>query len=106
MWKYFSANSTSVYINVLPDLVREYNNTRHSSIKIAPTNANKKENELRVWRNLYPDHLKIKDIKPKFSIGDRVRISKKKKTFEKGYTTRWTEEIFTIVEVKRTSPVT
>ena len=29
-----------------------------------------------------------------------------KKTFEKGYTTRWTEEIFTIVEVKRTSPVT
>ena len=34
MWKYFSANSTNVYINVLPDLVREYNNTRHSSIKI------------------------------------------------------------------------
>ena len=46
------------------------------------------------------------DIKPKFSVGDRVRISKKKNTFEKGYTTRWTEEIFTIVEVKRTSPVT
>ena len=33
-------------------------------------------------------------------------ISKQKKTFEKGYTTRWTEEIFTIIEVKRTSPVT
>ena len=37
---------------------------------------------------------------------DKVRISKKKKTFEKGYTTRWTEEIFTIAEVKRTSSVT
>ena len=106
MWKYFSANSRNVYINVLPDLVREYNNTRHSSIKMAPTKANKKENELRVWRNLYPDYPAIKDIKPKFSVGDRLRTSKKKKTFEKGYTTRWTEEIFTIAKVKRTSLVT
>ena len=72
---------------------------------MTPTKASKKKNELRAWRNLYPDHLEIKDIKPKFSVGDNVRISKKKKTFEKGYTTRWTEEIFMIVEVKRTSPV-
>ena len=106
MWKYFSAHSTNVYINVLPDLVREYNNTRHSSIKMTPTKASKKENELRVWRNLCPNHLEIKDIKPKISVGNKVRISKKKKTLEKGYTTRWTEEIFTIAEVKRTSPVT
>ena len=106
MCKYFSAESTNVYIDALPDLVREYNNTRHSSSKMTPTNASKKENELRVWRNLYPDHLEIKDIKPKFSVGDRVRISKKKKTFEKGYTTRWTEEIFTIIEVNPTSPLT
>ena len=106
MWKYFSAESTNVYIGVLPDLVKEYNNTRHSSIKLTPTNASKKENELRVWRNLYPDHLKIKDIKPKFSVGNKVWISLIKNTFEKGYTTRWTEEIFTIIEVKRTLPVT
>ena len=106
MWKYFSANSTNVYIDVLPDLVKEYNNTRHCSIKITPVQASKKENELMVWRNLYPEHLEIHDINPKFSVGDKVRISKKKKTFEKGYTTRWTEEIFTIVEVKRTSPMT
>ena len=68
--------------------------------------ASKKENELRVWRNLYPKHLEIQDINPKFSVGDKVKISKKKKTFKKGCTTRWTEEIFTIVEVKRTSRVT
>ena len=83
MWKYFSANSTNVYINVLPDLVREYNNTRHSSIKMTLVKASKKENELRVWRNLYPDHLEIYDIKPKFSVGDKVRISKKEKDFRK-----------------------
>ena len=106
MWKYFTANSTNHYINVLSDLVKEYNNTRHSSIKMTPVKASKKENELDVWRNLYPEHLEIYDIKPKFSVGDKVRISKKKKTFEKGYTTRWTEEIFTIVEVKPTQPPT
>ena len=106
MWKYLTANSTNAYLNVLSDLVKEYNNTRHSSIKMTPTNASKKGNELTVWRNLYPEHLEIRDIYPKFSVGDKVRISKKKKTFEKGYTTRWTEEIFTIVEVKHTSPQT
>ena len=83
MWKYFSANSTNVYINALPDLVREYNSTRHSSIKMTPTNASKKENKLRVWRNIYPDHLEIDDIKLKFSVGDNVRISKKKKLSRK-----------------------
>ena len=106
MWKYFSANSMNVYMKTLPDLVKKYNNTRHSSIKMTLVKASKKEKELRVWRNLYPEHLEIHDINPKFSVWDKVRISKKKKTFEKGYTTRWTEEIFTIIEVKRTSPVT
>ena len=50
MFKYFSANSTNVCIDVLPDLVKEYNNTRHSSIKMTPVQASKKENELTVWR--------------------------------------------------------
>ena len=106
MWKYFSAKSTNVYIDQLPDLVKQYNNTRHSSIKMTPVKASKKENKLRVWRNLYPEHLEILDIKPKFSVGDKVRISKKKKTLKKRYTTRWTKDIFTIIEVKLTSPVT
>ena len=60
---------------------------------MTPVEASKKKNELTVWRNLYPDRLKNIDINPKSSIGDKVRISKKKKTFEKGYTTRWTEQI-------------
>ena len=70
---------------------------------MTPVKASKKENELTVWRNLYPEHLEIRDVNHKFSVGDKVRISKKKKTFEKGYTTRWTEEV---VEVKLTSPPT
>ena len=106
MWKYFTDNNTNHYVDILPDLVGDYNNTWHSSIKMTPVEASKKKNELTVWRNLYPNRLNIININPKFSIGDKVRISKKKKTFEKGYTTRWTEEIFTITKINRTSPVT
>ena len=104
MWKYFTDNNTYNYMNVLPDLVKDYNNTVHSSIKMTPIDASKKKNELTVWRNLYPDRHKIYDLTPKFSVGDEVRITKKKKVFEKGYTTRWTEEIFTIKEIQNTKP--
>ena len=106
MWKYFTDNNTNVYIDTLPDLVKDYNNTKHSSIKMTPVEASEKRNELTVWRNLYPNRLDILDIKPKFSVRDKGRISKKKALFEKGYTTRWTEEIFTITKIKRTSPIT
>ena len=106
MWKYFTDNNTNTYIDVLPDLVEDYNNTVHSSIKMTPVEASKKKNELTVWRNLYPDRYKINDITPKFSVGDEVRIIKKKEIFEKGYTTRWTEEIFTIIEIQNTNPIT
>ena len=104
MWKYFTDNNT--YIDVLPDLVEDYNNTVHSSTKLTPKEASKKKNELTVWRNLYPDRFKINNLTPKFSVGDEVRITKKKKVFEKGYTTRWKEEIFTIKEIRDTNPIT
>ena len=106
MWKYFTNNNTYNYMDVLPELVEDYNNTVHSSIKMTSIDASKKKNELTVWRNLCPDRYKINDITPKFSVGDRVRITKKKKVFEKGYTTRWTEEIFTIKEIQNTDPIT
>ena len=45
--------------------------------------------------------------KPKFKIGDKVRISKyKRKIFDKGYTPNWTEEIFIVNEIKYTNPIT
>ena len=43
MWKYFTDNNTYNYIDALPDLVKDYNNTVHSSIKLTPIEARKKE---------------------------------------------------------------
>ena len=55
---------------------------------------------------LYPDEVDRGNIKHKFKVGDKVRITKKKSIFEKGYTPRWTEEIFTITELQYTDPPT
>ena len=107
MYKYFTDKNTYRYIDILPDLVRDYNNTKHSTIKMTPVEASKKKNEHLVFRNLYPDTLKIKQPDtPKFAVGDRVRVSKNKAIFEKGYTTRWTEEVFEIVKILNTEPIT
>ena len=105
MYKYFTANETFKYYDILNSLVKNYNNTVHSSIKMTPVFASKLENELTVYKNLYPEKSE-KPKKAKFKVGDRVRISKKKGKFEKGYTTRWTREIFVIEKVLNTNPIT
>ena len=78
MFKYFSASNTRKYVHALELLVDQYNNTINSSIKMTPMEASRKENENKVWRNLYREFV-VKILTPKFSIGDYVRITKKKK---------------------------
>ena len=72
-----------------------------------PVEASKKKNESKVWSNLYGELIYLKPGKPKFEIGDKVRISKyKRSVFDKGYTPNWTEEIFVIDRVIPTRPIT
>ena len=106
MWKMFSANNNTVYWDKLDKLVDDYNNRKHSSIKMTPTEASKKGNEKQVFANLYKDEIFLKPGKPKFSIGDKVRLSKyKRRVFDKGYTLNWTEELF-VTDKVNLKPVT
>ena len=77
MYKYLSASNTRKYVDMLDFHVDQYNNTIHSSIKMTSKEASRKENENKVWRNLYPE-FGGKTLVSKFSIGDNVRITKKK----------------------------
>ena len=107
MWKMFTVNNNTVYFDTIDKLVNDYNNTKHSSVKMSPLEASKKKNEKKVWSNLYGDSIYLKTGKPKFSIGDKVRISKyKRKVFDKGYTPNWTEEIFVIDKIIPTKRIT
>ncbi|XP_065645550.1 uncharacterized protein LOC136076018 [Hydra vulgaris] len=71
MFKYFSANFTRKYIDVLDEMVNKYNNTKHFSIKMTPVEASDKKNENIVWFNLNRN-VRSKSVRPKFSIGDRI----------------------------------
>ena len=90
--------SKNVYIDKLDDIVNEYNNTYHRTIKMKP---------IEVKDNTYIDSIKeVNDKDPKFKVGDHVRISKYKNIFAKGYSPNWSGEFFVIKEVKNTVPWT
>ena len=50
--------------------------------------------------------MKLNETPPKFKVGDLVRIYKYKYHFDKGYETNFSREIFKVVEVLHTLPVT
>ena len=78
MWRYFTATRQERYVDVLPQLVHSYNNSRHSSTGVAPASVNVMNGET-IWRKLY--NYKDDKKKPRYEVGDLVRISKAKKTF-------------------------
>ena len=105
MWKYFTHNHTYNYIDVLDQLLHSYNHTYHSSIKRAPADVTS-ENQRDVWFTLYGKMANKKKKPCMFNVGDTVRVSKHKLTFEKGYETNWTEELFIVTEcIPRDPPV-
>ena len=98
IYKYMTSISKNVYIDKLDDIVKEYNNKYHTSIKMKPVD---------VKDNTYIDFKKeVNDKDPKFKAGDHVRISKYENIFAKGYHPNWSAEVFVIKKVKNTVPWT
>ena len=106
MWKEFTVQGNTQYLDILPKILSQYNNTKHSSIKMTRVEASKKKNESTVYFNLYGDMEQLSS-KPWFMVGDKVRISKyKRKIFDKGYTPNWTKEIFLVDKIQSANPIT
>ena len=85
-----------MHIDKLDDVVSEYNNTYHRTIKMKPAE---------IKDNTYINFKKeVNNSDPKFKVGDHVRISKHKNIFAKGYTPNWSEEDFVIEKVENTVP--
>lgn len=80
MYKQFTINNNTVYVDILPKILAKYNNTRHSSIKMTL---------------------------PKFSVNDMVKRTKYiRNTFDKSYSPDWTKEVFIIDKTQYTDPIT
>ena len=94
MYRYFTANNTVRYVDVLQDLVDAYNSSVHRGTKMAPKDVNPCNSYL-LYETLYKKGPKRPPAK-KFKKGDYVRISKYKTTFAKGYESNWSREVFLV----------
>ena len=98
IYKYMTSISKNGYINKLYDIVKEYNNTYYTTIKMKPVD---------VKHDTYIGFKKEMNSKdPNFKVGDHVKISKYKNIFAKGCVPNWSEEIFAICKIKNTVPST
>lgn len=106
MWKEFGLFGDYKWIDRLQSIIETYNSSYHRTIKMAPNEVNT-TNEKMILKTAYTVYNKTKiHHKSKYSVGDMVRISKHKGIFNKGYKPNWTTEIFKIIKVQKTYPVT
>ncbi len=84
-------------------MMHSYNNSYHRTIKMTPNQVNN-DNEKKIRKIMYYSD-NTESSKINYMIGDLVRISKLKGSFEKGYTRNWTREIFVIYKVLARNPI-
>ena len=94
MMKKFVKSNNTVWYNILPELIKTYNNRYHRTIKMKPINVNN-TNEKHI-KMIY--NYNITNKKPKYKINDLVRISlKRRQLFDKpSGNIKWSEELFKI----------
>ena len=98
LYKHVTTTGKNVYYDILDDVVNKYNDNKHSTIKMKPIDIG--DNNKRV----YIDERNEKDSR--FKVGVRVRISKFKNIFAKGYSPNWSKEIFVVDKINDTVPYT
>ena len=74
IYAYMDSKRTQRFIDVLPNIVDNYNNSVHRMINLTPSNAEKKRNHVKVRIKMEKYYSTIKKMKPKYKIGSTVRI--------------------------------
>jgi len=100
MFREFTARGSHDWISILPKLLNEYNNSKHRTIGMTPVQADLNPTSVTLKQR------EINNEKIKFKVGDNVRISTQKGVFTKGYLPNWSTEIFEIIKINKTLPVT
>lgn len=100
LYRYMEEKQTYMYINKLQDFVDIINNRVNRSIGKSPKTVTNSD-VISLHYQEKSMHMKF----PKFSIGDKVHISKKDIPFRKGYKPQYTKEIFVIKRILTRKPV-
>jgi hypothetical protein len=107
LYKIMRKNNSYEWSKFLDQAMNIYLNRKHRTIKMSPLEAEKDENETKVRRTYFEKYMKAekKKQKPKFLVGDSVRILKERGTFHRGYMQDFTTETFIITQVLTNLPV-
>lgn len=103
IFKNFTIKGNQNWTRDLQAHVDRYNNTVHRTTCMRPNEVTS-ANEKKLLKTVYRETKSVG--KSKFKVGDKVRVSKYKSLFEKGYTPNWTTEVFTVERKQLTNPVT
>jgi uncharacterized membrane protein len=104
MYRKFTLQGSYKWLNLLSEVVDIYNSSKHRTIGMKPNDVEKKHEKYlldTVYQYDKPPALRIK-----FAVDDKVRISKSRTVFSRGFNQAWTNEIFTIRKVQKTNPPT
>ena len=105
LWKYFTSKRKQRWLDILQDAVHAYNHSVHRMIGRRPVDVG--PDMVDEMREREHQRRKPPRGKNDVRVGDKVRISKMKTVFAKGYLPNWTEEIFTVAEVNtKFTPIT
>ena len=99
MFKYMTHENTDRYIDALPFLVHTYNHRKHRMIGMSPAEAELPGRTYFIRRKQELHYSKFKRKRPKYKIGQTVRISIMKGKFDRGFTQQFKEEIFKIKSI-------
>ena len=104
IYKEMALRGSQDWVSILPECLDKYNNSIHSSIKMKPSRVTKAD-EKRLLKTVFrmPS---TDNQKPKFQIGDAVRLSRARLQFDKSYYPNWGTEIFYIEKRQNTHPPT
>jgi transposase InsO family protein len=109
IYRYMTENETFRYIDILDKLLETYNNRGHRTLKyLTPNEAEDESNHQKVANALneyYTKFVQLNKQKPKYTVGQTVRIKTLPNRFDRGYNERFAREHFKIVEVKTRMPI-
>lgn len=87
------------WVELLPSILKKYNNTKHSTIGMSPNTAKQGKHNIEIWLNIY-NKATFSRSYPPLKVHDFVRTYVKPNTFTKGYESRWSKDVYKVIYIK------
>jgi len=105
IYKHVAESGDRRFIDDLDELMRSYNTRHHRAIQMSPSEAERAVNRAAVRDNLREYYAKAKRKKPRYKVGDKVRLPiTQRSNFPRGYKQRFTDQVYEIVRINTVLP--